>query len=414
MRLRPRPRGVIWLALVLAMLVAADSSWAASKYKVVHTFVNDGKDGIISWAGLTFDPAGRLYGTTIGGGTNDQGTVFRLTRTSGGWNETVLHSFFYRTDGQGPAASVTLDRSGNLYGTAASGGIYDSGTVFELSPGSSGWTFSVLHNFTIYDGQPFAPVILDRAGSLYGTTQQNAVYKVARSAQGDWVETTIYDFMAKNDGVNPEAGLIWDAAGNLYSTTRWGGGYYQHCSVGCGTVFELSPTSKGKWKEHMLHRFNWAPGNGEGLGPYGGVIFDGAGNLYSTTVAGGSDDRCQSGCGTVFKLTPLGNGRWKETVLHNFHLDQDGYGPFAGLVMDKAGNLYGTTTWGGINNAGTVYKLTPGSNGQWTYSVLHRFSGPDGAQSYAGLTFDKSGKHLYGTTSLGGTYNGGVVFEITP
>jgi uncharacterized repeat protein (TIGR03803 family) len=256
-------------------------------------------------------------------------------------------------------------------------------------------------------------LVLDKAGNLYGTTQENTVYKLAPSG-GGWIETVIYGFAAKGDGSQPEAGLIWDAAGNLYGTTRFGGAITKSC-YGCGTVFELSRTAKDTWKEHVLYRFKWvAGGNDDGLAPYAPVIFDSAGNLYGTTAGGGSDDKCEAGCGTVFKLTPLAHGRWKRTTLHSFHQDQNGYAPFAGLVVDKVGNLYGTTAWGGINNAGTVFKLARGSKGKWNYSVLHRFSGPDGAQSNAGLIFDKAGKHLYGTTSLGGAHGGGVVFEITP
>jgi uncharacterized repeat protein (TIGR03803 family) len=406
---------LLWaLAAVAVVLASANRVGATPKEKVIHSFSNDGKDGILPYAGLTLDPAGSLYGATVAGGLNDQGSVFRLTPTSRRWTEDVLHSFSYRTDGEGPYAGVTLDRSGNLYGTATGGGTYDNGTVFELTPAPEGWTLNVLHSFDVYHAQPFAPVVLDKGGNVYGTTQSNTIYKLVRSSGEDWTETTIYGFTGKNDGLDPEAGLTWDRAGNLYGTTRWGGGYYQHCTAGCGTVFKLSPTSGGHWKEQLLHRFNWIPGgNNEGLAPYAGVILDSTGNLYGTT-AGGGDNKCEAGCGTVFKLTPLSNGRWKETILHTFHFDQDGYAPFGGLVMDKAGNLYGTTTWGGINNAGSVFKLTPGSNGKWNYSVLHRFSGPDGAQSYAGLIFDKTGKHLYGTTAYGGAGGYGVVFEITP
>ncbi len=290
------------------------------------------------------------------------------------------------------------------------------GTVFELTPGSGGWTLNVLHSFgNGNDGySPFAGVVLDKAGNLYGTTQENTVYKASPSSGGGWTESVIYDFTAKGDGSTPEAGLIWDQAGSLYGTTVYGGVVTQGCEAGCGTVFKLTPASGGGWKERVLHRFNWVPGGRDGQASYAGLVFDSSGNLYGTTAGGGTDNTCGGGCGTVFKLSPRSNGLWKETTLHSFHLDQNGYAPFAGLVLDKSGSLYGTTAWGGLNNAGTVFKLAPGSNGKWKYTVLHRFTGPDGAQSTAGLIFDKAGKHLYGTTTVGGKHGGGVVFEIIP
>jgi uncharacterized repeat protein (TIGR03803 family) len=414
------PRIPMILAIILAVVA---NLWAAPKYKVLHAF-SGGNDGMLPFAGVTLGPAGNLYGTTEWGGDNGSGmgTVFKLTNgASGIWKEAVLYSFTGGSDGDSLYSGLILGPAGSLYGTTSGGAL--GGTAFELAPSSDGWTVSYLYKFgNGQDGaSPFAGLVLDGAGNLYGTTQNGGppggggtVFKLAPSSGGVWTETIIDGFTAKDDGLNPEAGLTWDAAGNLYGTTRFGGGYYQHCSAGCGTVFKLSPNSDGKWKEHMLHRFNWIPGgNNDGLAPYAGVIFDSAGNLYGTT-AGGGDNKCEAGCGTVFKLTPLANGRWKETILHTFHFDQDGHAPFGGLVMDKAGNLYGTTTWGGVNGAGTVFKLAPGSNGKWNYSVLHRFTGPDGAQSYASLIFDKSGKHLYGTTAYGGTYGYGVVFEITP
>jgi uncharacterized repeat protein (TIGR03803 family) len=411
--------------MVLMILTTAlvSSVHAATKYKVVHTFTGGSADGCLPYANLISDAAGNLYGTTVSCGTHNSGTAFKL-KAGTKWTEVVLHGFgSNENDGRNPWAGLIFDPAGNLYGTTNGGGL--NGTVFELTPLSGDtWTESVLHRFNYLhnDGSdPFAGLALDNTGSLYGTTQNGGVYgggvvfKLAPSSGGSRTESILYNFgTTGHDGDGPEAGLIWDAAGNLYGTTRFGGGDFQHCTVGCGVVFKMSPSSGGGWKEHVLHQFNWAPGNGEGLAPYAGVIFDGAGNLYGTTAGGGSDNKCQAGCGTVFKLAPLSNGRWKETILHSFHFDQDGYAPFAGLIMDKAGNFYGTTTWGGINNAGTVFKLARGSNGKWNYTVLHRFTGPDGAQSSAGLIFDKAGERLYGTTTLGGKYNAGVVFEITP
>jgi uncharacterized repeat protein (TIGR03803 family) len=414
------PKVLMILTLTLALV---SGGHAATKYKVVHTFIGNSADGCLPYASLIADAVGSLYGTTVSCGAHSYGTAFEL-KPGTKWSEVVLHDFGSdQKDGRGPWAGLVFGAAGKLYGTTNDGGL--NGTVFELTPSSGGWTESVLHSFNYLHGDgsdPFAGLALDNEGNLYGTTQNGGdygggvVFKLALHPGGNWSESILHNFgrSTGHDGSGPEAGLTWDAAGNLYSTTSFGGGDFQHCTAGCGVVFEMSPTSGGGWKEHVLHRFNWVPGGPDGYAPYSSVVFDNAGNLYGTTAAGGSSSGCFNGCGTIFKLTPLSNGRWKHTTLHSFHLDRDGYAPFGGLVMDKAGNLYGTTTWDGINNAGTVFKLARGSNGKWNYSVLHRFSGPDGAQSYAGLIFDKSGKHLYGTTAYGGAGGYGVVFEITP
>ena len=191
-------------------------------------------------------------------------------------------------------------------------------------------------------------VVLNPAGNLYGTTQGSTVFELAFSG-GHWRETIIDDFKAKEDGTTPEAGLIWDAAGNLYGTTVYGGLITKGCD-GCGTVFKLRPTASG-WKEHVLYRFKWVPGGHDGQAPYASVVFDLAGNLYGTTAGGGSDSTCGGGCGTVFKMTPSKNGRWTESVIHSFKSGKGGNASFARVVLDKDGNLYGTTQRGGLVHA---------------------------------------------------------------
>jgi len=221
----------------------------------------------------------------------------------------------------------------------------------------------------------------------------------------------LYNFGANGrDGVGPQASLVLDAAGNVYGTTTWGGDFSKSCSIGCGTVFKLEP---GVWNELELHRFNWLPRGKDGTAPYAGLVCDGSGNLYGTTAGGGTHDK-----GTVFKLTQSPGGGWTETVLYPFKAGLDGNSPFAGLVLDRDGNLYGTTAWGGLGSCeggcGVVFKLTPGTQGNWRYEVLHRFMGnPDGARPYAGLILDNKG-NVYGTAAYGGTDNAGVVFEVTP
>jgi uncharacterized repeat protein (TIGR03803 family) len=203
-------------------------------------------------------------------------------------------------------------------------------------------------------------------------------------------------------GNTPVASLIFDAAGNLYGTTT-GGGVGKCGDYGCGTVFQLTLGANGKWAETVLHDFNGK----DGAMPSGGLIVDAAGNLYGTTYGGGVD--CAGGgCGTVFKLTPGANGKWTQTVLHEFK-GKDGANPVSELIFDAAGKLYGTTAQGGTAGYGTVFQLAPGANGNWSDKVLHNFNGEDGDYPDSGLIFDAAG-NLYGTTLY--SYSGGVVFQL--
>jgi uncharacterized repeat protein (TIGR03803 family) len=279
-------------------------------------------------------------------------TLFATGIASG--KEKVLHSFGRDGDGAYPFGSVIMDAAGNLYGTATCT-TYDysclgDGFVFELTPGEGGeWSEKVLHQFS------------------------------------------------GRDGSNPEAGLIFDIAGNLYGSTVSGGAYRR------GTVFELSPNQDGSWTETVLHSF----GNGsDGRGP-GNLIWDAAGNLYGVTGGGGS-----KGNGTAFELTPIGGGDWSEKVLHNFH-GTLGRGPTGSLTWDAAGNLYGATGSGGIYDLGAVFEMTPTEDGNWSEKVLHSFGHPtDGFNPSGSLIFDAAG-NLYGTTS--GDFDYYVtVFEFTP
>jgi uncharacterized repeat protein (TIGR03803 family) len=327
--------------VVFGFLTIAPSLFAASKEKVLHSF--NGNDGATPAGSLIFDAAGNLYGTTPGGGAFDGGTVFELTPGAGGtWTETVLYNLGGGGgDAGGSAAGLTFDAAGNLYGTGG-GGAFDGGTVFELMPGEGGtWTEKVLHSFNVNDGDgawPVAGLIFDAAGNLYGTTPsggalgRGTVFELTPGAGGTWTETVLY-----NSGGVPQAGLIVDAAGNLYGTTSVGG--TKACS-NCGTVFELTKGTNGTWTKKVLHHFS---SNGrDGRNPVAGLIFDAAGNLYGTTLAGGR------GGGTVFELSPTAGGGWKEKILHIFgNHSNDGIKPRAGLILDAAGKLYGTTAMGG-------------------------------------------------------------------
>lgn len=436
-----------FIALLATLFVTTPAS--ATRDKILHDFV-DLPRGANPQANLIADAAGDLYGTTPNGGKFGYGTVFELTPDKNGkWNETVLHNFASGSDGAEPLASLIFDNAGNLYGTTAMGGslgqnactenrYVDCGAVFELMPDSHGnWTESILHRFTGYpnDGQnPVASLILDSAGNLYGTTQNGGTYsaggvfELAPGSNGAWSETILYNFTGAADGGGPSASLIFDSAGNLYSTTEYGGDV--NCNgpldTSCGTVFELTSNGKGAWTETVLHSFAYV----DGAYPVSNVVFDATGSLYGTTPDGPGFACNGGGCGTVYRLTPNSDGSWIETIIYNFAGGPDGVEPVAGLILDGDGNLYGTTQYGGdlgscYQGCGTVFQLTPRSKGNWTEKVIHRFGLPahggqnDGTQPTSGLLLDQAG-NLYGTAVSGGYQSCydfvgcGTVFELSP
>lgn len=389
--------------LAFVSLCAIACIYASAQERVLHSFSNNGKDGTSPLGGVIFDSHGNLYGTARYGGIYNVGAVFELRPTAtGGWSEKVLHSFNSTNgDGTGPYASLILDDNGNLYGTTCYGGAYSDGTVFELTPSSSGtWTETVLHSFTGEDGNcSFAPLIFDAAGNLYGTTYNGGahswgtVFELIRSAGGAWTETVLHSFGDTPAGNFPQNGLISDASGNLYGTANDDGNG--------GIVFELVRGATGGWSEKVLHRFTGA----DGFDPEA-LIFDAAGNLYGTTYVGGA-----YGDGTVFELSPTATGGWKEKVLHSFN-GSDGDYCYAGVVFDAAGNLYGAVVEGGTYNHGTVFELTPGASG-WTEKTLHSFNSKDGTYPWAPVILDAAG-NVYGVTADGGATGYGTVFEIKP
>jgi uncharacterized repeat protein (TIGR03803 family) len=409
MRLRqlahPLATAIAFLVLTAALTTTV---WGAPKYEVLHAF-GASKDGAGLYSGLALDRQGNVYGTTSGGGPYGYGTVFQLTPHSNGtWTEAILHSFKNNgQDGDDLNGGLILDAAGSLYGTATlGGGPYKYGTIFKLTPGLGGWTLTVLHRFGFnkYGCCPQASLVMDNAGNLFGTA--GAAFELSADADG-WKETLLHDFTGENgDGFGPYAGVILDAAGNVYGTTERGG------SGDVGIVYRLRPSSGG-WKESVLHSFGAFHDDGQIPG-VGALVSDASGNLYGTTSQGGRNTCVDVGCGTVFKLTPGAKGDWKETILYNFTDGANGAEPDAGVVMDKAGNLYGTTSAGGSScGCGLIYKLAPGSNGKWTYTVLHRFTGYDGAGPNANLILDDKG-NLYGTTTTGGAGGYGVAFQLTP
>jgi uncharacterized repeat protein (TIGR03803 family) len=402
------------VSLIAAALVIAPGAWAASTYKILHAFrKSSGGQGPVG--NLVSDAAGNLYGTTYGGGLLCScGVVFKLAHNSdGSWTEHVLHRFTGGADGNSPTSELILDAAGNLYGTTNYGGLFGRGVVFKLAPNPGGtWTEQVLYSFMGgTDGSiGSAGMIFDAAGNLYGTNYYGGssscdcgvIFKLAPNPDGTWTEHVLYRFAGgMTDGANPRAGVILDAAGNLYGTTEFGGLGWSGGSGGWGTVFELMPNPDGTWTEHVLYRFT---GGIDGATPFaGGVISDAAGNLYGTTRGGGS-----GGSGAVFELTPSSGG-WNESVLHSFTGGADGSGAAGWLVLDAAGNLYGTAVGGGVGY-GVVFELTRRASGGWRERVLHAFLGY-GASPIAGLIRGASG-NLYGTAP-GGTSHG-LVWEIKP
>jgi uncharacterized repeat protein (TIGR03803 family) len=369
---------------------------------VLHAF-GAGKDGAGLWSSVVFDKTGNLYGTTSGGGAYGYGTVFQLRPGSNGkWSESLLRSFRNNDpNGDDPNGGLIFDTTGHLYGTTLVGGPDHDGVVFEMTSGSHGWKEKVLHA-----GGSWASVVMNRIGNLYGTTEKT-VFELTPGTEG-WTETILYTFCSKTncrDGTGAFAGVILDAGGNLYGTTEGGGAYK------AGTTYEIRHTSSG-WTEQVLHSFPAFSQDGQVPG-VGALVFDASGNLYGTTNQGGTNT-CFAGCGTIFRLMQGTDGHWKETILYNFKNGSSGFGPGAGVVMDKSGNLYGTTIYGGSGcGCGVVYKLAPGAKGKWAYTVVHTFTGNDGAQPDANLILDSEG-NLYGTTATGGANGGGVVFELTP
>jgi uncharacterized repeat protein (TIGR03803 family) len=368
----------------------------AATETVLHNFNPSAPRGQYPYAGVIRDSAGNLYGTTWAGGTGGAGVVYKLDpaiQTPGGWLETVLYSFTGGADGGYPNAGVIRDSAGNLYGTTTYGGSGEgsagSGVVYKLDTAGQE---TVLYTFTGgADGsQPAAGVIRDAAGNLYGTTPYGGtggagvVYKLDTSGH----ETVLYSFTGGADGGNPGVGVIRDSAGNLYGTTGFGGGCFF-----CGVVYKVDPSGN----ETVLHRFTGGADGGVFAGP---LVRDSAGNLYGTTLGGGT-----GGAGVVYKVDTSGN----ETVLYTFTGGADGANPYARVIRDSAGNLYGTTQYGGTGGAGVVYKVDTSGN----ETVLYSFTGgADAANPVAGVIRDEAG-NLYGTTeSGGGPANLGAVYKL--
>jgi uncharacterized repeat protein (TIGR03803 family) len=378
--------GPVLGTIVVLVLMALTAQ--AQTYHILHTFTG-GSDGGYAYTGLIRGATGSLYGTTCGTCGQGFGTVYRLDKDG----KVILYNFTGGEDGESPGG-LTQDAAGNFYGITWAGGAYGVGTVFKLD--TTG-TLTVLHSFAGSDGSTLsgtAFLIWDTTGNLYGTTTLGGAYNLGTVFVLDPVTThfrVLHSFAGGVDGASPWAGLVRDSSGNLYGTTA-GGGDYNCSSDGCGVVFKLSRSGE----ETILHTFTGADGGH----PYSTLIRDRSGNLYGSTLYGGTHS-----AGVLFKLDAGGT----LTVLHSF-TGADGSGP-GSLTMDRSGNFYGTTEWGGAYNSGTVFKLDPAG----TETVLHHFhSGADGSgPSSASLVRDAQG-NLYGTTGWGGTSGIGVIFALKP
>jgi uncharacterized repeat protein (TIGR03803 family) len=414
MTLGKRSSSLVLLVLLFTYLAQATTE------KTIYAFGNPGSgDGMYPYFSPVFDKTGNMYGTTLDGGASNAGMILELSPGANGeWTETVIHEFTGKEDGGWPFSGLVFDKEGNLYGTGGYGGANGTGVVFELSPSGSEWIYKVLYSFGAYpnSGDGFGPnstPVFDKKGNIYGITNEGGVpgcfegcgtvYELSPTGDGSWTEKLIHTFPGNTkDGELPTGGLLIDGEGTLYGATQNGG------TAGSGVLFKVSySSSKAEWVETIVHQF--VGGKSGGSFPINVVlIMDGAGNIYGTTQGGGL-----YGHGTVFETSPTSKG-WKTELLYSFNAEYtgDGQAPQAGLTMDKKGDLYGTTMYGGASNYyGTVFKLSKSLSENWTETILHSFDGNDGFYPEATLTLRDG--WIFGTTTNGGN-NSGVVFQSRP
>ncbi len=409
-RKRRRSLHLVGGFVALVAFVLGVDSVKASTTEVLYSFAGN-DDGEYIDTDVAIDAAGNLYGTSVLGGESGGGTVWQLSPVGGGWVHTVLYSFTGGADGGEPYKGVTLDAAGNLYGTAVTGGSGSCeggcGVTYKLTKSGTTWTQSVIHAFTGgADGSgPGARVAVDGRGNVYGMTPTGGanglgtIYSLHPKANGAWAFRVIHTFTGGSDGSSGSAGKLLIRGGHVYGAATSGGTYSS------GAVFELTPTRTGEWDFKTIYSFLGAP---DGVFPYGALLFDADGNLYGTTYYGGAN-----GLGAAYKLSPNVTGEWTETVLYSFKTGRDGNSSISNLVSDAAGNLYGTTSEGGLGS-GTIFKLSPSQSGTWTESIPHRFAdSPDGAFPYAGMVGDGAGV-FFGATVHGGADGEGAIYRFTP
>jgi uncharacterized repeat protein (TIGR03803 family) len=396
-------------------LNASQVHWDAGGVSVIYSFSGAPLSSTPE-AGVIADAHGNLYGTAAYGGVPSSrcsagcGTAFELSPEKGGkWNETVLYSFNNPDTGLYPSNPLVFDAAGNLLGTTPVGGT-SAGVAFELVHQADGWQYDVLHDFVgCRDGQQPESGLNEFNGNFYGTTAtggstcsggNGTVFELSRQ-HGRWKYRIIYRFLSYANGTGPQAGLTYDSSGNLYGTTAYGGN--SACGSGCGTVFELSHARGGRWTEKVLHQFSKT----DGALPDAQLLWDASGNLYGITNQG-ANSGCPDGCGTIFELS-RSKSSWQFSVVYKFTEAQGG-GPAGNMVFDESGNLYGTTVIGGSSGDGVVFELSSGATPK--YSVLHDFTNsPDGAEP-TGLAPGVNGTY-FGTTIGGGLSSLGTAFKLT-
>ena len=359
-------RGSVCRMFLLSMVMVLALGATGQTFRVIHTFTGSG-DGAIPNSTMIVDRAGNLYGTTSYGGAQPgalgSGLVFKLVLRNSSWVLTPLYTFQGGSDGAYPGAAVVIGPNGTLYGTTSLG------------------------------GNPGCPAGMG-CGTVYHLQPQSTA---CRTILCPWTKTELYRFSGGADGANPAYGqLVFDPSGNIYGTTGGGG------DVDSGVVYELTHSSGG-WQESVLHSFG---AMGEGAQPQSGVVFDSQSNLYGTTVDGGSQ-----GNGAVYELTRSGSA-WAIAKQHD--IGNEGRNPYAGVVLDSLGNVYGATLFGGPGNGGTIFQLVT-SGDQWSSNIIGTFSpvGGQGLGASSSLTMDAAG-NLYGTTGTDGAHGFGSVFKLAP
>ncbi|CAD6549711.1 hypothetical protein LMG27952_04885 [Paraburkholderia hiiakae] len=411
-------------ANVSNVAVACQAPQLTTLYAFTGSVVGTTGDGFNPRGRLIMDSMGNLFGTTEDGGAGGSGTLFELTpNASGGYTKTVLYTFLGGSDGSLPSGGLVMDSQGNLFGSASLAGAYGSGTVFELKSTGAGTYASNLttlysfHGGSSDGGMPNGDLVIDNAGNLFGTTWiggpgggglgYGAVFELKSTGAGTYATsvTVLYFFQGGSDGSSPNGGLFMDSAGNLFGTTSTGSG------IDDGKVFELKSAGAGIYATNVTTLYSFQGGS-DGYSPNGGLIIDSQGNLLGTTNSWGGS--VNTG-GTVFELKSTGAGTYASnlTTLYAFQTGSGGSTPFAGLIMDREGNLFGTTVRGG-NGLGTIFEVK--STGVGTYAALatqlHAFIAGEGSGPYAALLMNSQGS-LFGTTSVGGgSGRWGTVFEL--
>jgi hypothetical protein len=443
----------------MVSLSAHSDSGPSPSESVLFNFNSGGTGATGSYphSSLIEDGQGNFYGTAPNGGTHSEGVVYELSppTTGGGmWTQTILWNFNNNgTDGYLPwtwGSGLVMDSHGNLYGTTQAGGAYNLGAAWELSPpiiSGGPWTETILWSFgnpAITDGiDPTSGLTIDKNGNLFGTTPEGqspsvpfsgTVYELSPPSSGPgWTEKILMQFAEGGsgnpaNGFLPYVGVIGDGSGDLFGTASAGGSNYGSSDPG-GVLFEI--TSGGGYSVLWNFGDTYGPSSvDDGAQPVSGLIMDRLGNIYGTTALGGTSADFATGVngvGTAFELSPPGSrgGSWTEQVLWNFQDNgTDGFSPVGGVVIDPNGNVYGTTEYGGLYSdepyvGGTAYKLTPPTmgGGSWGETILWNFGNPattDGSLPWASLLIDPIG-NLYGTTLDGGSFGvvaNGTVYEI--